>query len=62
MIQEKAAYKKYSIVGPGGRKCTCCYPAPGPTRRLYERSWKKEERRLFSKLIREALDDMNDGS
>lgn len=55
MIQAKSLYKRFTLVGPGGRKCTCCYPAPGPTRRLFERSDKKTERQWFKKLIEESL-------
>lgn len=58
MIQEKSRYKKYARIGPGGRKCSCCYPPPGPSRRLYEREFKKQDRRESWLEILKELDDV----
>jgi hypothetical protein len=55
VIQEKSFYKRFTVVGPGGRKCACCYPQSGPTRRLFERADGKTERQWFKKLIEESL-------
>ena len=46
-------YKKFLAVGPGGRKCACCFPAPGSKeRRLVIRSAKRKEKREAMKDIR----------
>lgn len=54
-MADKASYKKYDCVGPGGKKCSCCYPAPGRFRRLLEKTVKRYERQLADKEIRTAL-------
>lgn len=53
----KASYKKYTIVGPGGRKCSCCYPAPGKARRRCEKIWNVRERRQAMREIKVELMD-----
>jgi hypothetical protein len=38
-------YKKYLPVGPGGRKCVCCFPAPrSKERRRVIRIAKRKEK------------------
>ena len=54
---EKAAYKRYNCIGPGGRKCSCCYPAPGKFRRLVEKAKKRAEKQLAKKEIMQTLID-----
>lgn len=52
------ATSKYLCVGPGGRKCRCCFPAPGSKdRRSQFRSAKRKAERI---AVREALADMED--
>lgn len=46
---------KYDHVGPGGRGCSCCYPAPGKARKLYERSAKRRMNKEISKEIEQEL-------
>lgn len=53
---KKAEYRRYTRVGPGGRKCSCCYPAPGTSRRIAERVFKRkyqvaERRAMFQELL-----------
>jgi hypothetical protein len=55
VIQEKSYYKRFTVTGPGGRSCRCCYPQSGPARRLFERADGKTERQWFKKLIEESL-------
>lgn len=53
--QSHSFYKRYSIVGPGGRKCSCCYPAPGKSRREAEKHWKRTEKQQAQKLFEQEL-------
>jgi len=42
---------KFLCVGPGGRFCSCCFPAPGSrTRKLEYRRAKRREKREAMKL------------
>jgi hypothetical protein len=43
-------------MGPGGRRCTCCFPAPGSNGRYleYRRAKKKEKK----EAIKIAFDDI----
>ena len=52
---KKCEYKRFTRTGPGGRKCSCCYPPPGKFRRYAERQFKKKEREFIRELIREEL-------
>ena len=42
-------YKKMMAVGPGGKKCVCCFPAPGSKARkaLYKIAKKRAAREDF---------------
>jgi len=37
--------------GPGGRDCSCCYPAPGKARKADKRTAKRRERNEWKKDI-----------
>lgn len=41
--------KKYLTIGPGGRGCSCCFPAPGSKGR------KLEYRRAKKRMKKEAF-------
>lgn len=43
--------------GPGGRRCSCCYPAPGPAREMDRRRAKRGERQEVAREVWEALED-----
>lgn len=46
----KSQYKKHLVIGPGGRGCNCCFPAPGSKdRKAQYRSAKRKDRRLAFK-------------
>lgn len=49
-------HSKHLVIGPGGRKCACCFPAPGSKERkaAYRRA-KKIEKRLAIKLEQEEI-------
>jgi len=49
------SYKRYATVGPGRRKCSCCYPPPGKVRRIAERLFNRRERREARKLFQLEL-------
>lgn len=49
---EKGHYKKYAVMGPGGKKCSCCYPPPGKTRRYFERQF-------FRQFLQDMLKQSN---
>ncbi len=51
MTTSKAEYKRFNCIGPGGRKCACCYPAPGKSRRKWEKIFKKQERTEAKRAI-----------
>lgn len=38
----KGRYMRFVLCGPGGRKCTCCFPAPGKRRREFKRARLRE--------------------
>ena len=41
-----ARHSRNLCIGPGGRKCNCCFPAPGSkARRLEYRSAKRQDKR-----------------
>ncbi len=53
-------YTRFLHVGPGGRKCTCCFPGPGTKdRRAQYRLAKRRYRCEIRKLICEEM--INDG-
>lgn len=44
-------YTKFLCIGPGGRKCNCCFPAPGSKeRKLVYRIAKRKEAREAVKI------------
>jgi hypothetical protein len=47
-------YTRYLCIGPGGRKCTCCFPGPGGKKFEYRRA-KLRERRESSKDVKNIL-------
>jgi len=45
-----ARHKKLLCVGPGGKRCVCCFPAPGSkARRIMFRAAKRKDTRLSLK-------------
>ena len=48
---EKASYKRFVHVGPGGTKCPCCFEAPGKARKAEFRRAKKRERNQVTRQI-----------
>lgn len=45
---------KFLCVGPGGTRCTCCFPAPGSrARKLEYRRAKRREKRDAMRVERE---------
>lgn len=42
-------HTRYLTMGPGGRRCICCFPAPGSKERKleYRRAKKKDKREAF---------------
>ena len=53
---EKASYKRFVHVGPGGVKCRCCFEVFGKARKAEFRRAKKRERNnvkqeVFSSLL-----------
>lgn len=45
----------FSQTGPGGRKCACCSPAPGPERKQFDRQAKRRERQYWKKEAEELM-------
>lgn len=41
-------------IGPGGRKCVCCFPAPGKGRKLEYRRAKKLDKKQALKAEKEV--------
>lgn len=53
---------KFLCIGPGGRKCNCCFPAPGSrARRLEYRRAKRREERVVKWDIIEGLMEVKAG-
>lgn len=46
--------KKLLCVGPGGMKCSCCFPAPGKRKEVF-RTAKRKSQREISKFIAESV-------
>lgn len=47
----KKYHLKFLNVGPGGRRCICCFPAPGSKdRRAMFKAAKRRDKRLAFKL------------
>lgn len=52
---------KHLVVGPGGTKCSCCFPAPGSKeRKLAYRQAKRKEEREAIKVELETLKNSDD--
>lgn len=44
-------HSRYLCIGPGGRKCICCFPAPGSKdRKLQYRAAKKKDKKEALKV------------
>jgi disulfide oxidoreductase YuzD len=41
---------KYLTVGPGGRRCACCFPAPSSKERKYR--YKKARRKMAKEAMK----------
>lgn len=37
-------HRRFYVTGPGGIRCSCCYPAPGKGRVKVERIFKRREK------------------
>jgi|ERR1700748_2640218 len=51
-------YKKHLHIGPGGRKCTCCFPSPGSRDR--RAAYRTAKRRADMAAKREIEDGLNE--
>lgn len=49
-------WKKHYVIGPGGTRCACCYPAPGKGRKRLERTFKRAEKQHSKKAISEEIE------
>ncbi len=50
-------HRRFYIMGPGGMRCSCCYPAPGKGRKVLERTFKRREKMNAMKTaMKEMLD------
>lgn len=51
-------HRRFYIMGPGGMRCSCCYPAPGKGRKVLERTFKRREKMNAMKTaMKEMLDN-----
>lgn len=46
--------KKFLCIGPGGKKCNCCFPAPGSRKEIF-RTAKRKSQKEAQKFIAEEL-------
>lgn len=47
-------HSRYLCIGPGGRKCNCCFPAPGSkARRLEYRKAKRLDKKEAIRVAKE---------
>lgn len=46
--------KKFLCIGPGGKKCTCCFPAPGSRKEVF-RSAKRKSQKEVKRFISEEV-------
>lgn len=44
---------KFLCIGPGGRKCSCCFPAPGSKARRLE--YRRAKRRDYQEVRKDIL-------
>lgn len=44
---KKSTTKKYLCIGVGGRRCPCCFPAPGNRKEVYRSAKRKEKAEAF---------------
>lgn len=53
---------KHLTIGPGGRKCACCFPAPGSKERAaeYRAAKRKEKQEAMKQAERDMQDDTRD--
>ena len=56
MLQEKGFYKRFVKVGPGGVKCSCCFPQDSKGKKKYLRAFRKDEKRFMQRLLQEAFE------
>lgn len=54
--QKSKFHRKFLLVGPGGVKCACCFPAPGKSRKPIFREIKRKEQNLWRKEIEKELE------
>jgi hypothetical protein len=55
--RENMKPSRFLCIGPGGRKCSCCFPAPGSKARKAE--YRRAKRR-FENETRKIVKDEND--
>lgn len=46
-------YRKTLLIGPGGWRCHCCAPAPGPARKAAKRNARKRWHRVIDRIVRD---------
>ena len=49
-------YTRYLCIGPGGRKCTCCFPGPGGKKLEYRRAKRRDQRETMKEINRDLCD------
>lgn len=47
-------YTRFLTIGPGGRRCPCCFPGPNE-KNVYYRSAKRKDKNMIKKEIKEEL-------
>lgn len=50
-------HRRFYIMGPGGMRCACCYPAPGKGRVKLERTFKRREKMNAKKTMHAEMLD-----
>lgn len=57
-MQEKSYYKRFNVYGPGGRRCSCCFPQSPKGKKAVKKQEKKTERAIFSKLMETEIKNL----
>jgi len=51
-------HTRFLCIGPGGRNCTCCFPAPGSKeRKLAYKAAKRKEAKEALKIELQSIED-----
>lgn len=54
------SYKKLLCIGPGGRRCVCCFPAPGSKDR--KAAYRAAKRKAAKLALKQAQKDFENGN